>query len=100
MFRSIVLALDGSEGSQRAIPLAAELAKRDQAKLVIAHVEQDVVGKGGGPVPATEDEIQAEVRRHAKELSDLGIETSVRDSPPPVTGASTDVARARRRLAL
>ncbi len=77
MFKTIVLALDGSEGSRRAIPLAVELAKRDRANIVIAHVEQDVAGKGGGPVPATEDEIQAEIRAQAKKLSAEGIETSV-----------------------
>lgn len=77
MFKTIVLALDGSDGSRRAIPVAVELAKRDNAKLVIAHVEQDIIGKGGGPIQATEDEIQAEVRRQAKELSGEGIETSV-----------------------
>jgi nucleotide-binding universal stress UspA family protein len=77
MFRTIVLALDGSEGSRRAVPLAVDLATRDQARIVIAHVEQDVVGKGGGPIPATEDEIQAEVREQAKALTTQGIETSV-----------------------
>ena len=77
MFRTIVLALDGSEGSRRAIPLAAELAKRDGAKIVVAHVEEDVVGTGGGPIHATEDEIQDEVRRQAGELSRQGIQTSV-----------------------
>lgn len=77
MFKTIVLALDGSEGSRKALSLAVELAKRDGASIVIAHVEQDIVGKGGGPIIATEDEIQAEIRRQAKELSDDGIETSV-----------------------
>lgn len=77
MFKTIVLALDGSEESQQAVPLAAELARQDGARIVIAHVEQDVVGKGGGPIPATEDEIQAEVRKQAEELSAAGIETSV-----------------------
>lgn len=77
MFKTIVLALDGSDGSRRAIPVAVELARRDGAKIVIAHVEQDVAGKGGGPIPATEDEIQAEVRGQADELSAQGIETSV-----------------------
>ena len=51
--------------------------KRDNAKLVIAHVEEDIIGKGGGPIQATEDEIQAEIRRQAEELSAQGIETSV-----------------------
>jgi nucleotide-binding universal stress UspA family protein len=77
MFKTIVLALDGSDGSRRAIPLAVELAKRDNAKLVLAHVEEDVIGKGGGPIHATEDEIQAEIRRQAEELSAQGIDTSV-----------------------
>ena len=77
MFKTIVLALDGSEGSRRAIPLAVELAKRDNGKLVIVHVEEDIVGKGGGPIQATEDEIQAEIQRQAEELSAQGIDTSV-----------------------
>ena len=77
MFKTIVLTLDGSDGSRRAIPLAIELAKRDNAKLVIAHVEEEVIGKGGGPIRATEDEIQAEIRRQAEELAAQGIETSV-----------------------
>jgi nucleotide-binding universal stress UspA family protein len=54
MFRTIVVALDGSEGSEKAVPIAMKLAKRDKAKLVIAHVEQEVAGNGGGRVPATE----------------------------------------------
>ena len=59
MFKTIVLALDGSEQSRQAVPLAAELARQNGARIVIAHVEEDVVGKGGGPIIATEDEIQA-----------------------------------------
>jgi len=77
MFNTIVLALDGSEGSRRAIPVAAELARQNGGRIVIAHVEQDVAGKGGAPIPITEDEIQAEVREQAKRLAADGIETSV-----------------------
>ena len=77
MFKTIVLALDGSEGSRRAIPVAAELARQNGGRIVIAHVEQDVAGKGGAPIPITEDEIQAEIREQAKRLAADGIETSV-----------------------
>jgi nucleotide-binding universal stress UspA family protein len=77
MFKTIVLALDGSEDSRRAIPVAANLARQDGARVVVAHVEQDVAGKGGGPIPATEDEIQAEVRKQSEQLSAEGIETTV-----------------------
>lgn len=78
MFKTIVLALDGSEGSKAAIPLATELAQHDHAKIVIAHVEVDTIGKGGGPLAANEDEIQAEIRKQADQLSSEGIETSVK----------------------
>jgi len=78
MFKTIVLALDGSDGAQAAVPLAAELAKRDDAKLVIAHVEEDIIGKGGGgPIRADEDEIKTAIRKQAEDLSGQGIETSV-----------------------
>jgi nucleotide-binding universal stress UspA family protein len=63
MFKTIVLALDGSDGSKAAIPFARDLAHRDDSKLVIAHVEEDVGGKGGGPIHATEDEIQPRFAR-------------------------------------
>jgi nucleotide-binding universal stress UspA family protein len=77
MFKTIVLALDGSEESKQAIPLAVEIARQDGARMVIAHVEEDVLGKGGGPIIATEDEIQAAIRKQAEELSGEGVETSV-----------------------
>ena len=77
MFKTIVLALDGSEGSRAAIPIATELARQNGGRIVIAHAEQYVVGKGGAPVPPTEDEIQAELRRQAEELSKEGIDTRV-----------------------
>lgn len=78
MFKTIVLALDGSQGSKAAIPLATELAQHDHGKIVIAHVEEDTTGKGGGPLIANEDEIQAEIRKQAEELSGAGIETDVK----------------------
>jgi nucleotide-binding universal stress UspA family protein len=77
MFKTIVLALDGSEGSEKAIPVAAELARQDGARIVVAHVEQDIPGRARGPIIATEDEIQAEIRKRAEELAADGLEASV-----------------------
>ena len=57
--------------------MAPGTSRQNGARMVIAHVEEDVVGKGGGPVVATEDEIQAEIRKQAEELSADGIDTSV-----------------------
>lgn len=44
MFRKILLPTDGSEASGAAFPLAAALAQRYQAQLVVAHVAQDPLG--------------------------------------------------------
>ena len=78
MFKTIVVGVDGSDGAKHAIPFAAELARRDDAGIVLAHVEEDIVGKGGGPIVANEDEIQAEIDRVAEELSSDGVDTSVK----------------------
>ena len=76
MFKTIVIAVDGSEGSKRAIPIAVELAKRDDAKIVLVHADERIVGKGGGDIHPDEQQIQAEVKKQAEELSAQGIETS------------------------
>lgn len=93
MFKTIVLALDGSDGSKRAIPFAVELARGDDAKVVIAHVEELIVGKGGGPVRADEEEVQSEVRRQAEELAAQGVETSVHMASVMVGGPAHAISR-------
>lgn len=100
MFKTIVVGYDASGGSGPALDLAAQLARRDGARLVLAHVVQQVVGKGGGPYPATEEDIQAEVRRRAAELAAEGLETdvdmrsTVLGGPAPVLESIADDAGA------
>jgi nucleotide-binding universal stress UspA family protein len=78
VFTTILLGLDGSDGSRPAVPLAADLARRYGAKIVIAHVDERVAGKGGVvPVRVDEDRIEEELRRLAAELSEQGLEASV-----------------------
>jgi nucleotide-binding universal stress UspA family protein len=77
MFNTILLALDGSEASERAIPLAEELAKQGGGRVVVGHVRELTVGRGGGqPVNANEDELEQRVRAVATRLAEDGIETS------------------------
>ena len=88
MFNTIVLALDGSKESRQAIPLATELARQGGGRIVIAHIQQDMAGKSGGPIAAKEDEIQADIRKQAEELSADGIETSVEMREVMLEGAA------------
>ena len=65
MFNTILLALDGSEASQRAIPLAEDLAKQGGGRIIVGHVREIMVGRGGGQtLSVNEDEL--EVRRPRK----------------------------------
>ena len=59
---------------------------------MIAHIEQEVVGKGGGPIPPTEDEIQADVRKKAEELSSQGLETDVQMKTIMLGGPAHSIA--------
>lgn len=73
--------------------MAIELAKRDSAKLVLAHIDERVVAKGGGDIRADEKEVQAAVRKQAEELSAEGIETSVEMADVMAGGAGHVLAK-------
>jgi nucleotide-binding universal stress UspA family protein len=77
VFKTIVLAMDGSEGSGRAVPVATELALRDGARVVLVHVDERIAGKAGGDIRPDEAAIQAAVHEQAADLSKQGIETTV-----------------------
>ena len=77
MFKTLLVGLDGSPDSEAAIPVVADIARRYDALVVLCHVEERVVGKGG-PQPIHDVEtIQAGIQVRAKELSDQGIDTKV-----------------------
>ena len=67
MYSTIVLALDGSEGSTRAIPVAEGYARREGARIVVAHARTH----------ALETVIEDTLHAHVEHLSRSGIETSI-----------------------
>jgi nucleotide-binding universal stress UspA family protein len=96
MFKTILVGMDGSDYAKRALAFAVRLARREDASLRLAHVEEDVVGivgKGGGPIRASKDEIQPEIERQAEELRSQGIETSVDVTSVMLGGAAPAIAR-------
>lgn len=82
MFKTIVAAVDGSDTSGRAESTAVELAKEAGAKLVLVHVDEHNIGKGGGDLRVDSDEVKAAVRKRAEELSGEGVDAGAefRDS--------------------
>lgn len=70
--------MDGSDGCRAAVPVAADMARRYDAKIVIAHVDERVAAKGGiVPVRADENRVREELRKQAEDLSAEGIEATV-----------------------
>jgi nucleotide-binding universal stress UspA family protein len=91
VFKVVVLGLDGSEFSDRAIPVATELAQKDGGSIEVVHVRELMVGRAGGyPVHPDENELEAKVRRQVDELNDAGVATKLH----LVTTAAQGPARA------
>lgn len=77
MFKTICLALDGSENSKSAVGVAAELAEAGGAKIVLAHVVELVAGKGGVVPVRIEEAIEAELEEQLEALRGRGIEAEL-----------------------
>jgi nucleotide-binding universal stress UspA family protein len=77
VFSTIVVGLDGSEGSRRAVPLASDLAERHGARVVLVHVDERIPAKGGvHPVLPNEEQVRREIQGLARQLSGQGINAS------------------------
>ena len=72
MFGIIVLAVDGSRPSDRAVDYAGRLAKESGSRIVAVHVKEVMAGRAAGPVHVDEEEILNKVRGQIKKLQDDG----------------------------
>ena len=77
MFKTIILALDGSEPSSGPAPYATKLAKDFAGRVVVVHVNQLIAGRGAGPVNVDEADRQAHVRRQVAEMAAAGVEVEL-----------------------
>jgi nucleotide-binding universal stress UspA family protein len=73
MFEKIVLAVDGSEQSRKAVPLAADLAKKSDAEVIVVHVREHVVDLGGVWEQESRSRAAAIVDAACKELEAAGV---------------------------
>src|SRR5919201_1983234 len=62
MFQTIVLAVDGSEQSNRALNYAATLAKESGGRVLAGHVRELMAGPAAGPGPRNDDGIKTELQ--------------------------------------
>ena len=76
MFKTIVVALDGSEHSMAAISTAEGVADRGETEFVIVHVRQLTGGRGAGPVHLDEAQRAAAVHDSAELLRTRGFKVT------------------------
>jgi nucleotide-binding universal stress UspA family protein len=76
MFERILLAVDGSEHSDRAVPVAGDLSRRYGGEVIVLHVREHEVTWGADIDVETADEARTLVDRVVRELKDAG--TNVR----------------------
>ncbi|GIK77962.1 MAG: universal stress protein [Acidobacteria bacterium] len=93
MSSKIVVGLDGSVGSDRALEAAAEVAKRDGAALVLCHVVERIAAKGDmAPVHADEPDVKARVEEQAAGLREQGVEAEARFAAIVLGGPARAIA--------
>lgn len=93
MFETVALALDGSEQSEAAIPVAKELAKQSGGKLVVIHIDERMVAKGDmPPVHPDESEIVDKVKAKADEIKGEGMDVEIQLDSSVVGGPATKIA--------
>lgn len=92
MYKTIVLGLDGSEGSSRALPHAVELAKASQGKIVVAHVDERLAAKDVIPGP-NEAEVKAAIDSQVEQIQGEGVEVSLVTRPIALGGPGHAIAQ-------
>jgi nucleotide-binding universal stress UspA family protein len=92
MFDTVVLALDGSESSDRALACATALAKVHSSSVHVVHVVELTVGRGGGRAPLNEKEIQAKVEGQVTALAAAGVKAEFETHTVPAGGPAHAIA--------
>jgi nucleotide-binding universal stress UspA family protein len=77
VFKTIVWATDGSVNADRALPIAKQLAQRDNAAVIVAHVVQRYASKSGLEVYPNEELVKEKLDRVVDELAGEGLGASL-----------------------
>jgi nucleotide-binding universal stress UspA family protein len=95
MFKTILVATDGSAHGSRALGIAQEMATGGDHRLVIVHVVQLVGGKGGMfPLLADEQSVHQDLVREVETLRSAGIETELLTPQARMTSPAHAIAEA------
>jgi len=93
MFKKIALAHDGSDNAERALAYATDLAAEQKASLLVIHVEEGMIGRGGDELRDERERRQAEISRTPEELAERGVDAEVRLDNVVLGGPAPSIVR-------
>jgi nucleotide-binding universal stress UspA family protein len=97
VFKTIVLAVDGSESSDRAVTYAGDLVRESGGRIVAVHIKELIAGRFAGPVHVDEEDLQAKIRKQVKDLSDAGVDIGLEVHSTMTGGPAPVIADTARR---
>jgi nucleotide-binding universal stress UspA family protein len=92
VFDTVILALDGSESSDRALEFATRLAGEQGSTVHAVHVTEIFMGRGGGAVPLNEGDLKTKVEGQVRELANAGVKATLEAHSTPVGGPAHVIA--------
>jgi nucleotide-binding universal stress UspA family protein len=93
MFERIVVAVDGSEPAQRAVPVAADIASRYRSEVIVLHVFDEDVARGGPVSPEAPRGSLDVADRTARLFKDVGVSARAEVRGARVGGAAHEIVR-------
>jgi nucleotide-binding universal stress UspA family protein len=85
MYQSILVPLDGSTFGEHALPLAASIARRTEARLTVAHVHEPAATLYGEGAIVLSGDLDAHARQEKRAYLDRVLERMGKNAPKPVT---------------
>ena len=94
MFQKVLLAVDGSEDSAKAVPVAADIAKKSNGEVLVFHAREYVVARGGSYQLEDAPDADGLVERVKADVAATGVKVSGRVEPSLEGRAAKAILRA------
>ena len=78
MFEKILLAVDGSDHARKAVPVAIDIAKKSSGEVLVFHVREHLVARGGSYELEEAEAASALAGGIEAEIKAAGVQTSCR----------------------
>lgn len=83
MFQKVLLAVDGSDHSAKAVPVAADIARKSNGEVSVFHAREQAIHRGGSWELESESDADSLVERIRTELAAAGVKARSRTDRAP-----------------